>query len=594
MRAIFGAYTPSDSTKTNSFVNGMHADEFFSGTKEVCESEGVITGAIDGAQVLRSSDGSSLVILGTLFLPSGNILDSAHAFTEEFIPGFEQDKTEFLSNCEGAFCFAYYCEQKKTLHLISDPFGNIALFYAFIDGAIIFASRQRPIARAMGNPIRKESILQYIRFDQVLDNHSFFEGIERLPVASILSVDRNGKKSIIRYFTPSYAYVSKKEIPEILSLLQNELVDSVKNQISKIENVGVALTGGFDSRITLALVRGAGLDKRVGFFTHGLANAYDVLIAKEIASSLGLRHNVCLYDEESINDSMQYVPSVVAESEGALGVDAAIVFESWKYQQGHYSVMLDSQSAPIYRRTILKARLGAIDREQSVAKGILRFIHSPLWSSEYLNDSLKVEAENVTLNAIEHFASTLPNLLTTGDIIDRFYIEQMCNGHYGQEGNLQLGFLRFLHPLLTPNAYELLSQVPTIFRSKNLIYQYLLNTLAPELKKFPLDNSGYKVPYNGYLWKRYIPQGYDRLLRKITPSLYKKHSIQRPLITKEAILRAGENQMRALLQECLYLMGEYVDSSRLKKMLQENSPIPANELFPFTNLGLLLQYLSRS
>lgn len=591
MRAIFGAYTPSAVTQAKLFVDNMLADEFMLGAKEVFESASIITGGIDGAAVLRSNDGSALVILGTLFLPSGHMLDSAHVFTEEFIPGFEQDKSEFLSNCEGAFCFAYYSEQQKTLHLANDPFGNIALFYSFVEGAIIFASRQRPIARAIGKAIRKESILQYIRFDQVLGNSSFFEDVERLPVASILSVDQNCKKSTTRYFTPSYSYVAKDEIPEILSLLQNELVDSVQNQISKIENVGVALTGGFDSRITLALVRAAGLEKRVGFFTHGLANSYDVLIAKEIASSLGLRHNVCLYDDDTINKSVQYASSVVAESEGALGVDAAIVFESWKYQRANYSVMLDSQSAPIYRRTILKARLGAISREKSVATGILRFIHSSLWSSSYLNDSLKSQAENATLQSIEDFVSILPETLTTGDVIDRFYIEQMCNGHYAQEGNLQLGFLRFLHPLLTPNAYELLSQLPTAFRSKNLIYQYLLNTIAPELKKFPLDNSGYKVPYNGYLWKRYIPQGYDRLLRKISPSLHKTNTLQRPLITQDAIIRSGEKEIRMLLQECLPLMSEYVDSSRLEEMLRQNSPIPANELFPLTNLGLLLKYL---
>ncbi len=591
MKAIFGAFAPSGDTRTKTFVGRMLADEFFVGNSDIYESEGIIVGAIDGT-VLRSGDGSALVLFGTLFLPSGNMLGSEDTFIEEFIPGFEQHNSKFLSNCEGAFCFAYYSARQKQLTLANDPFGNIALFYTINDSAIIFSSRQRPLAQALELPICKESLLHYIRFEQVLGNNSFFEGIERLSVASILTIDSTGRKNITRYFTPSYAYVAHNEIPEVLAELQQTLVDSVRNQISKIGSVGVALTGGFDSRITLALVRAAGLAESVGFFTHGLENSYDVMIAKKIASSLGLRHTVCLYDEQLIHKSIQYVSSVVAQSEGALGVDGAIMFESWKYQQANYSTMLDSQSAPIYRRTILKARLGAIGRERSVAVGILKFIHSPLWLSQYLNESVKKDAEMATLHTFDTVLSAFPDTLTTGDVIDRFYIEQMCNGHYAQEGNVQLEFLHFLHPLLTPKAYELLSKLPTAFRSKNLIYHYLLNTIAPELKKFPLDNSGYNVPYNGYRWKRYIPQGYDRLLRKLGASLHKKHTLQRPLITQEAILRSGEQQMRMLLEECLPLMSEYIVIAELEKKLHDNTPIPANELFPLTNLGLLLKYLS--
>src|SRR5205085_2155683 len=137
-------------------------------------------------------------------LPSGRKLASKEVFAEEFFPRFTKDPVSFLLNCEGAFVFAFYDAVSKTLSLVSDPFGNIALYYSKQGNSFRFSSSQKEVATTSNAPINESAIRSYLRIGFPLNTDTFFEGVHRLPVATLLRMSQNGNTELHKYFFPSY------------------------------------------------------------------------------------------------------------------------------------------------------------------------------------------------------------------------------------------------------------------------------------------------------------------------------------------------------------------------------------------------------
>ena len=150
-----------------------------------------------------------------------------------------------------------------------------------------------------------------------------------------------------------------------------------------------------------------------------------------------------------------------------------------------------------------------------------------------------------------------------------------------------MNYLKFVHPLLTPQTRELLSKLPEEFRRKNGVYLNMLHSFAPQLTRIAVENNGYRIPFKGYRWKRYIPQGIDRALRMVGA----KPLFQRPITSIDFTLKLGKAKAAALVLENIEYLTEYIDVAAVEKSIQMDQ-VGNTELTALTNFSLSMKYLA--
>jgi hypothetical protein len=523
---------------------------------------------VDGRHVLH--------VFGELILPSGINLNT-EAQAKEFIEGSIHNESEYLTKCRGVFCIVLYDNLTRTLKLITDGFGNLAMHYYYTDGLLSFSTDLGKLTSMIESvTLNNDAIFEYLGFGQPLAGKTYYTGVQRVDRATILECDRDGI-SFRSYHKFTYNTSNKRDIAAILSLLEEEVLSSV-NSIPNTPSTEASLSGGFDSRITAAALIKLG-KKDITFYTHGREGSHDIRIASQIAERFGYRHRKLLFDSPFFDSLYQNFESTVSDSFGAFDIRSSPVTASWKTLPLNVIRSVDSHGGPILRRQILKAKAFTSKRYPNAAAFMLAHIHSPLLTSGCLNQDVEQGAKRRSLLSLEEIFATLPQDL--GNAIDTFYLDQMCAHRYSVAANMQMEHGLLSHPLLTPKTAELLFAIPSEYRAKNIIPIYLIRSFTPELTRIPLDNAGFRVPYRGYRWLRYFPHAAERLF---------KAKLRKPIFFPSDIINTN---IRALEDIILSSPNDYMNSRGIEAILAEHrSGKDRSELLiAITSASILLRSL---
>ena len=184
----------------------------------------------------------------------------------------------------GMFAFALWDRQQRTLHLVRDRAGEKPLYYTWQGDTLLFASelkafRVHPAFRA---EIDRDALALFLRHGYVPTPHTIYEGVFKLPPATILSIPagRAGGRDAepIEYWSARQAAEQGLENPftgtdqEAVDRLNELLSDAVKLRMESDVPLGAFLSGGVDSSLIVALMQ-ANTHVPVRTFTIGFAEA---------------------------------------------------------------------------------------------------------------------------------------------------------------------------------------------------------------------------------------------------------------------------------------------------------------------------------
>lgn len=205
---------------------------------------------------------------------------------------YEEKGEQFIHHLEGAFVLAIWDRTQQELIIANDRFGLYPLFYAHYDGKLVFAPEMKGV---LCDPdFRKElnltALAEYMRFQQLLGEKTFFEELEILPNASLLRYNTHTDSLTIQPYwdfsqIPKVNMTFEEAVEEIGRLLRR----AVNRLASGPYRVGVYLSGGLDSRTILSLI-----DRKhfpVASITYGQRNCRDVVYAERIARTVGSDHH---------------------------------------------------------------------------------------------------------------------------------------------------------------------------------------------------------------------------------------------------------------------------------------------------------------
>ena len=177
--------------------------------------------------------------------------------TEVIVHAWEEWGQGCVTRFRGMFAFALHDRKQGKLFLARDRLGKKPLYYTFLDnGHCLFASEMKGLLASGRVPkkVRPQSLDAYLAFGYVPDPDTIYEGIRKLPPASVLCLERGRRPA-----TPTeYWRLSCRTTPlsdnDAASSLISLLDESIGLRLMSDVPLGAFLSGGVDSSGIVALM----------------------------------------------------------------------------------------------------------------------------------------------------------------------------------------------------------------------------------------------------------------------------------------------------------------------------------------------------
>lgn len=203
-----------------------------------------------------------------------------------------------LDRFAGMFAIALWDRQHEELHLIRDRVGVKPLYYANMNGSVVFASELKALRcfSFFNTAIDASAIGEYLRYGYLSEQTAIFTGTQKVSPGCWVRIDRDGVQTELRYW--SVQSKSKSETNQFRSDAQWEahieslLVQSAKLRMVSDVPVGVFLSGGIDSSLVTALLQKTSA-QQLKTFTIGFDSPEfnEAQHAKNVALHLGTDHH---------------------------------------------------------------------------------------------------------------------------------------------------------------------------------------------------------------------------------------------------------------------------------------------------------------
>ncbi|VVB60043.1 Glutamine--fructose-6-phosphate aminotransferase [isomerizing] [uncultured archaeon] len=343
--------------------------------------------------------------------------------TETIIHAYEEYGDNCVKHLRGMFAFAIWDNStRKKLFLARDRLGIKPLYYALINGSIVFASEIKAILLHpdIKRKVDNEALYSYLTFGYVPAPRTMFSGICKLPPASTLSF-KDGRYEIKQYWDVTFKETEGSEERQLgnsgsrwsddeehyKAELLRILKESVRSHLMSEVPLGAFLSGGLDSSTVVALMSSAAEEPiktiSAGFESGGYYDElkYARIVAEHFntdhhevvlkANDLKILPKIVWHFDEPVPDPSS-VPEYLISQKAKKYVTVALVGEgSDELFMGYRQYKIMSMAyAPVIRNMLMHAPVGKVaslfgrapvpriaKRYMEVAAGISKSINSP-------------------------------------------------------------------------------------------------------------------------------------------------------------------------------------------------------------------------
>ena len=226
--------------------------------------------------------GVALALDGELFGDSGALTgaDAARELLHTYLDvSFEEDIPQ------GAFAAGLWDPRTESLVLLTDQHGRRNVWMAESGGVQLFAGELKALLAAGVEPsLDLEAWSQFFAYEGALSGHSPLEGVALLAGATRLEISRGRKKAHTRW---RYR-LEPEDVGDVEEWADDfaQLLDAAVRR--RLGNVGLALSGGYDSRCVGSILAKRAPDTKA--LTFGQPGSTELRLGTEVARILGLPH----------------------------------------------------------------------------------------------------------------------------------------------------------------------------------------------------------------------------------------------------------------------------------------------------------------
>jgi asparagine synthase (glutamine-hydrolysing) len=239
---------------------------------------------------------------------------------------YEEDP-KFPASLNGMFHGLLADRGKQSVFLFNDRYGMHRLYYheAPNEGAFYFAAEAKAILAVRPELRRADprGLGEFIACGCVLENRTVFEDVHVLPGGSIWrfrdgALEPNGRQA---YFHPSqWESQSPLDSESYYRELREVLGQSLPRYFEGPEAVGLALTGGLDTRVIMALRNAP--PQSLPCYTYGSErrDCQDVIVGRQVAEACGQSHQAIPLGNGYLKNFARYAERTMYLTEGCVDV----------------------------------------------------------------------------------------------------------------------------------------------------------------------------------------------------------------------------------------------------------------------------------
>lgn len=234
-----------------------------------------------------------------------------------------------------------------TVWLARDPLGYRQLYYASVGSRVLFASEYKAILADPELPARPDrAAIEHIhRLKTQPADKTCVQGIQPVPPGCCVGIGGRESPTVRRYwdFDPPMTSARREEM---ITELRRRMREALKSHLLRAERIGVALSGGLDSTVTLALLREIIPDREIATFSAGYGpDDPELEAAAAAAEHFGTAHHQIVMEP---GDLPRVLPETVWHMEEPVGrEDTAYLYRTCELASNSVDLLLSGYDADL-------------------------------------------------------------------------------------------------------------------------------------------------------------------------------------------------------------------------------------------------------
>jgi asparagine synthase (glutamine-hydrolysing) len=271
--------------------------------------------------------------------------------TEVLLKAYHHWGDAFVDRLAGMFAFCIVERDSGRALLVRDRLGIKPLYLAGEGSSLRFASTL-PALVAGGDvdcSIDPVALHHYLTFHAVVPSpRTILNGVKKLPPATMLVVEPDGRRRELRYWQPAHDDGAEgRSDAEWREAVGEALRRAVDRRMVADVPVGVLLSGGLDSSLIVGLLRERGQDAlstfSIGFETIGDEEGDEFRWSDAVASHFGTDHHRIEVATDRVLAAVE--PTVAAMSEPMVSHDVVAFYLLSQEVAQHVKVVQSGQGA---------------------------------------------------------------------------------------------------------------------------------------------------------------------------------------------------------------------------------------------------------
>jgi asparagine synthase (glutamine-hydrolysing) len=249
-----------------------------------------------------------------------------HAFSaaggDWLVHAYEEEGEKFFANLNGLFSGLLIDRRQRRVILFNDRYGMERIYWHETPRAFYFASEAKALLRVLPElrEFDRVGLAQFLGVGCALGGRTLFRGIQLLPGGSRWTFAGDSVRRE-NYFSPAtWEALPKLPAPDYEAQFRAVFERILPRYYDWDSTVGIALTGGLDTRLLMACHPHDARRETCYTFTGPSGRTLDDRVAARVAAACGLEHRLLRLGPDFFSDFAAQADRTVFITDGCSGI----------------------------------------------------------------------------------------------------------------------------------------------------------------------------------------------------------------------------------------------------------------------------------
>ncbi len=230
---------------------------------------------------------------------------------------YEEEGERFIEKLNGWFSGCIVDRRRGKAFLFNDWYGMRKIYYHEDEDGIYFSSEAKALFRAIPElrEVDPQSIGEYLCFDCVLNDRSYFSKVHLLPGGSLWVFQKGGAERKSYFDLVTLENQSKLASQPFFEELIGTFEDIMPRYFSGDE-MFISVTGGLDTRLMLSCLPSDHHNIKAITFGGMYGDCQDLRIGREVSKACNLEHHTIRHEKDFLPKYSNYVERAAYITDG--------------------------------------------------------------------------------------------------------------------------------------------------------------------------------------------------------------------------------------------------------------------------------------